>query len=100
MRVLHVVATPRQERSNTLRVARAFLDRLAQHHPHLTVDELDLPTKLPTIDFGITDLEVVHVQPTDVSALREAALATALEQARSLADSPQWTPQPVGVAVG
>jgi FMN-dependent NADH-azoreductase len=100
MRVLHVVATPRQERSNTLRVDRAFLDRLAQHHPHLTVDELDLPTKLPTIDFGTTDLEVVHVQPTDVSALREAALATALGQARSLADSPQWTPQPVGVAVG
>ena len=53
MRVLHVVATPRQERSNTL---RAFLDRLAQHHPHLTVDELDLRTKLPTIDFGVTDL--------------------------------------------
>jgi len=56
MRVLHVVATPRQERSNTLRVARAFLDRLALHHPHLTVEELDLPTKLPTIDFGVTDL--------------------------------------------
>jgi FMN-dependent NADH-azoreductase len=230
MRVLHVVATPRQERSNTLRVARAFLDRLALHHPHLTVEELDLfRTDLPALaradgrsassrvcdnidakytlmsgqpldsvheaswrqiealiaqflgvdayvlsvpmwnfgipyalkyyidcivqpgyvfrygdggvptplvlgkkmvcvagrggdysadsplrpyDFqepylrsifgfiGIADLEVVHVQPTDVSALREAALATALEQARSLADSPQWTPQPVGVAVG
>jgi len=218
MRILHVVATPRQERSNTLRVARAFLDRLAQHHPDLSVEELnlfhaDLPalagdnidTKytlmagqpvdsgheaswrqiealiaqflaaeayvvsvpmwnfgipyalkyyidcvvqpgyvfrydggVPTplvlgrkmvcvagrggdysagsplrpYDFqepylrsifgfiGITDLDFVHVQPTDVSSLREAALATAIEHAQSLADSPQWTPQPVGVAVG
>ena len=207
MRILHVVATPRQERSNTLRVARAFLDRLAQHHPDLSVEELnlfraDLPalagdnidtkytlmagqpvdpgheaswrqiealiaqflaadayvvsvpmwnfgipyalkyyidcvvqpgyvfryddagmpiplvlgrkmvcvagrggdysagSPLRQFDFqepylrsifgfiGITDLEFVHVQPTDISSLRDAAMATAIERARSLADSP------------
>ncbi len=39
---------------------------------------------------GITDIEFISVQPTDISALREAAFASALERAQSLADSPSW----------
>ena len=42
---------------------------------------------------GITDIEFINVQPTDISALREAAFASALEQARSVAASPLWSPR-------
>ncbi len=41
---------------------------------------------------GITDLEFISLQPTDISSQREAAFASALAQARSLAASPQWSP--------
>jgi FMN-dependent NADH-azoreductase len=34
---------------------------------------------------GITDIDFVYAQPTDVSALREAAMATAVTRARELA---------------
>ena len=34
---------------------------------------------------GITDIDFVHVQPTDIPGLREAALADALTRAQSVA---------------
>jgi len=210
MKVLHVVATPRSEKSNTLQVSKVFLDCLAAHHPGMQVDVVDLfDTDLPALagnnidakytllagqpidkeheeswrqietlirhflsadayvisapmwnfgipyalkyyidcvvqpgyvfgfnetgvvpmvlgkkmvcvtarggdyspnsplhayDFqepylraifgfiGITDIEFIAVQPTDISALREAAFASAMAQAQSLAESPRWSP--------
>jgi FMN-dependent NADH-azoreductase len=50
MKVLHVVATPRGEQSNSLRVSEAFLDRLRAHHSDVTVDVVDLYNRdLPAI---------------------------------------------------
>ncbi len=42
MKVLHIIATPRSAKSNTLQVSKVFLDSLAAHHPKLTVDVVDL----------------------------------------------------------
>jgi FMN-dependent NADH-azoreductase len=42
MNVLHVIATPRADKSNTLRVSNEFLDSLAALQPDLQVDVVDL----------------------------------------------------------
>ena len=42
MRVLHIIATPRAQGSNTLRVSDAFLDGLRARYTGVTVDVVDL----------------------------------------------------------
>lgn len=42
MKVLHIIATPRNNQSNTLRVSQAFLEVLSAHHENLTVEIVDL----------------------------------------------------------
>ena len=41
-KLLHVVASPRGEKSRTLKVARAFLERFRQRHAEWLVDEINL----------------------------------------------------------
>lgn len=45
MKLLHIIATPRQENSNTLRISNAFLDTLRNKYPDLELDVLDLFSK-------------------------------------------------------
>ena len=42
MKLLHIIATPREHESNTLKVANAFLDSLRAKHTDLRVDVIDL----------------------------------------------------------
>lgn len=42
MKLLHIVATPRERKSNTLQVADAFLETLRARYPAMQVDVLDL----------------------------------------------------------
>ncbi len=42
MKVLHIIATPRENDSNTLRVAAAFLESLQAKHTDLSVDVINL----------------------------------------------------------
>src|SRR4051794_16853306 len=42
MKVLHVIATPRAQSSNTLQVSDTFLSALSEGHDDLTIDVLDL----------------------------------------------------------
>lgn len=42
MKLLHIVATPREQQSNTLRVADAFIQALCAKHPDLSVEVIDL----------------------------------------------------------
>jgi len=59
MRVLHIIATPREYDSNTLRVAAAFLDRLRVTSPEVSVDIVDLFNQdLPAI--AGTNIEVKY----------------------------------------
>jgi len=41
-RLLHIIASPREEESRTLQVAEAFLDVFVETHPDWVIDELDL----------------------------------------------------------
>ena len=42
MKLLHIVATPRADRSQTLPLAADFLEALRVHHEDLVVTEVDL----------------------------------------------------------
>jgi FMN-dependent NADH-azoreductase len=42
MKLLHVIATPREHESNTLRVADAFLESLHARYADLSIDVLNL----------------------------------------------------------
>jgi FMN-dependent NADH-azoreductase len=49
-RLLHVIASPREDESRTLQVAGAFLDSFVETHPEWIIDELDLCTEdLPSM---------------------------------------------------
>lgn len=50
MKLLHVIATPREHESNTMRVATAFLDSLRARYADLTVDTIHLfASDLPAV---------------------------------------------------
>jgi FMN-dependent NADH-azoreductase len=56
VRVLHIIATPRSERSNTLTVSKVLLESLAEQHGEVIVDELDVfTTELPGLGGTPTD---------------------------------------------
>jgi FMN-dependent NADH-azoreductase len=42
LKLLHIAATPRGHDSNTLRISRAFLERLQEVHPDLEIDVIQL----------------------------------------------------------
>jgi FMN-dependent NADH-azoreductase len=42
LKLLHIVATPRVQESNTLRISYSFVESLRTKHPDLIVDELNL----------------------------------------------------------
>jgi FMN-dependent NADH-azoreductase len=42
VKLLHIIATPRHEKSNTLRISNEFLEVLRAKHPDLELDILDL----------------------------------------------------------
>jgi len=98
MRVLHIIATPREQSSNTLRVAAAFLERLRATHPDVTVDEVDLYNQdLPAI--AGSNIEVKYTlmigQPIDKSHEESWRQIERLIQHFMIADiylisSPMW----------
>jgi len=51
MKLLHIIATPRADRSSTLRISKAFLQRLAVGSPEAEVRTRDLfAQELPPVD--------------------------------------------------
>ena len=42
MKLLHINASPRAQKSNTDRIAAAFVLGLREHHEHVSVDVVDL----------------------------------------------------------
>lgn len=68
MRLLHIVATPRAERSNTLRLSQEFLDALRADQPGVEVETLDLfRHDLPAVAGANIDAkyQVLIGQPVD-----------------------------------
>lgn len=55
-RLIYVEASPRKERSHSIHVARAFLERYRETHPDAEVDTLDLwALALPEFDGAVVD---------------------------------------------
>jgi FMN-dependent NADH-azoreductase len=68
MKLLHIIATPRERESNTMRVATAFLESLHAAYADLSVDTLDLFTQdLPAVagDNIETKYTLMTSQPID-----------------------------------
>ncbi len=58
--LLYIEASPRKERSASIKVAKAFLDTYRKTHPGDTVDTLDLwKTELPAFDGDVIDSKYV-----------------------------------------
>ena len=67
MRVLHIIATPRSEQSNTLAVSRVLLESLAEQHGEVIVDELDVfTTELPELGRTPTDAKYALMSRQDL----------------------------------
>ena len=98
MRVLHIVATPREHRSNTLRVTEAFLDNLRAARPDVTVDVIDLYRQdLPAVAGVNIDVKysLMVGQPIDKSHLASWQQIERLIEHFMLADlyvisTPMW----------
>ncbi len=68
MNLLHIVATPREQKSNTLRVANAFIEALCAKHPGVSVQVIDLFNRdLPAVagDNIETKYSLMVGQPID-----------------------------------
>ena len=51
--LLHIIATPRQEASRTLKVSNSFLEAYLKENPDSTIDELNLfKEPLPELVIG------------------------------------------------
>ncbi|WP_040392395.1 FMN-dependent NADH-azoreductase [Catelliglobosispora koreensis] len=67
--------------------------RGGDYSPHSPMHALDFQEPYLKSIFGfigVTDLQFISLQPTDISTQRESAFAGALQKARSLADSVEW----------
>jgi FMN-dependent NADH-azoreductase len=55
-RLLHIIATPREDASRTLKVTKAFLEPFQQKNPEWVIDELNLiQTELPSLTMKRVD---------------------------------------------
>jgi len=73
-KLLHIIATPRDEESRTLQVAGSFLEVFKQRHPDWVVEELNLSKeKLPSLTLKRVDGKYVLLGGKDLyGELKEA----------------------------
>jgi FMN-dependent NADH-azoreductase len=56
MKLMHIVASPREEESSTLKVSKAFLEAFQESHPKAVIDELNLfKEKIPELTMKRVD---------------------------------------------
>ena len=88
-RLLHVIGSPRQDRSASLEVATAFIQAWQGKHPDAEVDTLDVwQCDLPEFDGPILDAKYAGIQGESLSSEQEHAwkVAKALAQRFKAAD--------------
>lgn len=73
-RLLHIIATPREDESRTLQVSEAFLDAFTNRHPDWVIDELNLPKEhLPDLSQKSVSGKYVLLEGKDLfGTLRES----------------------------
>jgi FMN-dependent NADH-azoreductase len=98
MRLLHIEASPRKQRSASRQVALAFIDAWQRHHPASTIDTLDVwSTALPAFDGAALDAKYAGLSgrsrtPEEEQVWKDIeALAARFHQADVLLFSvPMW----------
>jgi FMN-dependent NADH-azoreductase len=69
MKLLHIIASPRSDRSRTLTLAAGFLTTLQSRYPGLEIEELDLfGANLPEVTGGAVDAKYLLLQGGDPNA--------------------------------
>jgi len=73
-RLLHIIATPREEESRTLQVSKVFIEVFRTKHPDWMIDELNLSREtLPDLGMKNVSGKYVLLQGKDISGrLKEA----------------------------
>jgi len=97
-RLLHIIATPRENESRTLQVSESFLEAFKKHHPDWVVDELNLSKeKLPPVSMKSVSGKYVLLQGKDLfGSLREtwAEIVQHIERFKTadfyLISTPMW----------
>lgn len=97
-RLLHIIATPRENESRTLQVSESFLDAFKESHPDWVVDELDLSKEnLPPLSTKSASGKYILLEGKDLfGSLRElwAEIIQHIERFKTadfyLISSPMW----------
>ncbi|MDP3787155.1 MAG: NAD(P)H-dependent oxidoreductase [Candidatus Omnitrophota bacterium] len=67
-KLLHIIATPREDESRTLQVSNTFLKALKEKHPDLTIEELNLfKEELPSLTLKRVDGKYILLGGKDLS---------------------------------
>ncbi len=62
MKLLHIIASPRGEKSRTNRISNEFIDSLKSKHPNLVVEDLELfQLNLPTLNQNVTEAKYMTI---------------------------------------
>ncbi|WP_394772928.1 FMN-dependent NADH-azoreductase [Flavobacterium sp.] len=62
MKLLHIIASPRGEKSRTTRIANEFINSLKSKHPNLIVEDLELfQMDLPTLNQSVTETKYMTI---------------------------------------
>ena len=62
MKLLHIIASPRGEKSRTTSIANEFINSLKSKHPDLIVEDLDLfQLNLPTLNQSVTEAKYMTI---------------------------------------
>jgi FMN-dependent NADH-azoreductase len=97
-KMLHIIATPREDESRTLRISEAFLETFTSKHPDWVVEELNLTKEtLPTLSMKRVDGKYLILEGKELyGELREgwreiiAHIDRFLSASAYLITSPMW----------
>jgi len=97
-RLLHIIATPREDESRTLQVSEAFLDAFKNTHPNWVIDELNLiKEELPNLSQKMVSGKYVLLEGKDLfGSLKEtwAEIVQHIERFKTadrfLISTPMW----------
>lgn len=87
-KLLHIIATPRQEESRTLRVSASFLEAFTASHPGWIVEELDLvKERLADLTVKQVDGKYILLSGKDLSGEYKAAWKEIVRQIERFLDA-------------
>ncbi len=97
-RLLHIIATPREEESRTLQVSKVFLESFQESHKDWVIDELDLSKEeLPSLNMKSVSGKYVLLSGKDLYGTLKEAWGEIIQHInrfktadRFLISSPMW----------